>query len=787
MASRTEDLPLDKTQSRSPKKLPNFSFVPPPVSEKISTKKRKVRESNSSDFCFCFCWPVSNKQSKKKMADPMLEEKMAKLQRLFGNQCERDVLEAVLGVCGGDVKACEAYLTAGQGDFVDPGPAGAVSLPQGYNDKPMGYSERALKRRFETKDSPEKVSVTKVKDVIFQDGSLQSHMAVYQANPAVYSAVVGLLLYYGVDFPSGSKPKILATAFANKDRSLSTYLLSKRDEFQMIDILRSLKVLDTPRKIREVEKRIAKLVSCGAKPKKVQAKTRKLNEMKNEAKDIEGLPLSVSGSTARKVRKWVSEIEKETLEFYLMQMPVRPWQELADIIHPAPSDFQCHYFLATIYGAPPPEDSIVARSRLVPSSSPAEVEEILHNTPIPFSFLRKNVEELTIPMRERVAEYESLDTLIWWHHELACPGLDDRIRARLEKGEQPKFSYGKFMERLLYFKEMCSPFFAQLIPIAEKRLTEISLPLEPPVMVIGDASFSMDVAIRTSTIIASLMVVLSNAKLRFFNDKVVDPPLLPKNASQVIEVTEKAMADGLTAPAASIWDLYKKKEKVRYFIMVTDEIENEKFNNTFFAQLFYKYCMEVFPARLVFISFLEDLKVKGRMVQALESFGIVPLQFKLDSKRPDLTKMDSVLGILSSESNVFPQYVQHCSKLWSPTTDLHAVVTKAIAIATPELIMAKAPEVSPPNAGSSSSSQAPAPSQLAEEVEEMGAEGGEASAALVASDDNVCSVCFERPADIALVPCGHLAFCHKCSEVLNGKPCPLCMAPVTSFLKIFHA
>ena len=53
------------------------------------------------------------------------------------------------------------------------------------------------------------------------------------------------------------------------------------------------------------------------------------------------------------------------------------------------------------------------------------------------------------------------------------------------------------------------------------------------------------------------------------------------------------------------------------------------------------------------VSFLEDPNSKGRMVRALESFGIVPLQFRLDSKRPDLTKLDSLLGLLSAETNFF--------------------------------------------------------------------------------------------------------------------------------------
>ncbi len=53
------------------------------------------------------------------------------------------------------------------------------------------------------------------------------------------------------------------------------------------------------------------------------------------------------------------------------------------------------------------------------------------------------------------------------------------------------------------------------------------------------------------------------------------------------------------------------------------------------------------------VSFLEDPNVKGRMVRALESLGIVPLQFRLDARRPDLTKLDSLLGLLSAESNFF--------------------------------------------------------------------------------------------------------------------------------------
>ena len=48
---------------------------------------------------------------------------------------------------------------------------------------------------------------------------------------------------------------------------------------------------------------------------------------------------------------------------------------------------------------------------------------------------------------------------------------------------------------------------------------------------------------------------------------------------------------------------------------------------------------------------------KGRMVKSLENLGIVPLQFRLDSHRPDLTKVDTLLGLLASECSFFPVQV----------------------------------------------------------------------------------------------------------------------------------
>lgn len=45
------------------------------------------------------------------------------------------------------------------------------------------------------------------------------------------------------------------------------------------------------------------------------------------------------------------------------------------------------------------------------------------------------------------------------------------------------------------------------------------------------------------------------------------------------------------------------------------------------------------------------------MVSKLAREGISVLQFKLDSTKPDLTKLDNLIGLISSESTDFEQQV----------------------------------------------------------------------------------------------------------------------------------
>lgn len=229
--------------------------------------------------------------------------------------------------------------------------------------------------------------------------------------------------------------------------------------------------------------------------------------------------------------------------------------------------------------------------------------------------------------------------------EICSPKVNQIIDAKLAKGEEPNFGYGKLMERLLFFQKNGVGFYQKLIPIAEKRLGQYNIPLEPPVSVAGDASASMQVAIETATIIASLMTALIKADLLFFNHKPLRPPIVPKvkfyldfyqeqqthtqlrqTIDDVLSVATFVKANGATSPASALYPLYQKKEKNKFLIFVTDEgsyqrcslecayspfhkltEENSPYKGMFFTELLKKYLDEVSPeAKVLFMSFIEQ-------------------------------------------------------------------------------------------------------------------------------------------------------------------------------------
>ncbi len=55
---------------------------------------------------------------------------------------------------------------------------------------------------------------------------------------------------------------------------------------------------------------------------------------------------------------------------------------------------------------------------------------------------------------------------------------------------------------------------------------------------------------------------------------------------------------------------------------------------------------------------------------------------------------------------------------------------------------------------------------------------------VIEPEDNSCVVCWDKEISVALVPCGHLAFCTEC--ITQIKVCSICKAPFREGIKIYH-
>ncbi|GAB5355933.1 hypothetical protein AAMO2058_000247300 [Amorphochlora amoebiformis] len=263
--------------------------------------------------------------------------------------------------------------------------------------------------------------------------------------------------------------------------------------------------------------------------------------------------------------------------------------------------------------------------------------------------------EISSETKALLASKMPLSEAIWWYHELASPGAEAALVRRLEAADSDDFSkgaqstaYGKTMETLLNMREQKVAFAPLLLPHAERKLAEWKLPSSGVrAIVAGDASGSMEVAIKSATILGSLLSLALDANLTFFNDALIKSPCQPRSASDVIKVVENMPAKGSTSMAAALLPFYETKVRIDLFILVSDEGENVPAKGYMFADLWVKYLNEVNPnAQVVLVSFVAR-NDKGKIKQELEKRGIEARQYRLDPDRPDTSKFDAILGMLT--------------------------------------------------------------------------------------------------------------------------------------------
>ncbi|XP_061179409.1 uncharacterized protein LOC133188033 [Saccostrea echinata] len=527
------------------------------------------------------------------------------------------------------------------------------------------------------------------------------HFKEQTENWSLYCAAIRTMEKWKVEVPQHSKVKALAAAWARGDHELAETLLQRKNLFGVVEVSKAVVLLDSGRQARAFEKKHKRL--------QIQKNNVKPSTMGKLKSDIDNLMKmkpstgSASGAVCKHVKRWTRTLTKQELEFFALHFPVDLWKRLADICHFHPTkDFSVPWFLPFCFGESPPEDSLVFKSRSITQSN---INEILQDHNIPYTKVRSFIAHLTDEIKGKIAQREEkMDTILWYYEELKCPQVDRELDSRLKKGDPVTLALGKLLERILMcrllqagepqnpeeeYEQMrrilqswdweglpegpgeimytpnpdIATFSTKLSDIAQERLANIRLSLDSPVVILGDKSGSMDVAIRTSSIIAGILAVITSAKLVFFDDESHAAPYVPSTVQEVSNLAMEVKAGGGTCPAAALLPFFQRKEVVKTFVIVTDEeeVEKEQTTNMHFAEMFKKYHDEVYPARLLFVSFLPK-NSGSEMVGPLQNLGFSPIQFKFDGYRPDLTKLDNLFALQSTHSASFKDDVDKLDK-----------------------------------------------------------------------------------------------------------------------------
>jgi hypothetical protein len=388
--------------------------------------------------------------------------------------------------------------------------------------------------------------------------------------------------------------------------------------------------------------------------------------MSNLEKLYDGQHVSLTNSKCRFIREnWIKNIGANDLEYNVIQFSPDMWKKIIDLLHLKPSDFQLDWFTKYIFEGIYPEASLISECKSLNSEN---VLNIVAKYRLPYGYLKSAYKELlSDEVLLMVLDYVNLNDVIKdWDTVFNKPLFHNRILERMNQ-ERLTVPYGEIMKRLISFYEAENvniEMAERLSKIASDELESFHSYIEQPVVVFGDASASMDVAIMTSSIITSVLCSISNAKLHLFrgHDEPVANP--PRTVGDVITMGMKCKANGTTAPVACLMPYLEKKEVVKTFIVVTDEVENadgtgsiwSSTATTGFANTFKTYRETVYPAKLLFVSFLPDRK-DGQMVKALKT--LIPglekdlIQFRLNSHKPDLRKLDALLNKLTISSELY--------------------------------------------------------------------------------------------------------------------------------------
>jgi hypothetical protein len=458
--------------------------------------------------------------------------------------------------------------------------------------------------------------------------------------------------YINVKILSSNLIKMLVIALQNNDKPFCKKLLEfdKNDKcrYGLSEILKVCEILDSNRYSKKRKKKI------------------------NFNEDYK---FSLTSSKIKFIiNNWIKKIPANILEYYALYYPTNKWKKLIKLLHPKKTDFALNWFMSYIFEDYDkcPDDALF---KICSNLNNLNLENIIIKYHLDYRYLRKNKNiNINKYIKTIIASYTPLNTLLYYWDEFL--DINDIIIDKyMNSNKIIDLSYGKIINKLLYFKNSTG-ISNILLKLATEKFEKYKkiIKLDCPIVVLGDGSASMNIAIETSSIITSILSEICFAEYRIFRntDTKIDNKLL--NIDKIIDFSNNCKAYNTTCPVASLFPYYNEKKIVKTFIIVTDEYENVtirinnnsiiEYNNVYnlkdhnydtneydFARLFLLYRQEIYNlTKIIFISFGNNPNnsiMINRIKEIIPNIGNDLICFRMDIKNPNLTKLDNILETLA--------------------------------------------------------------------------------------------------------------------------------------------
>ena len=259
---------------------------------------------------------------------------------------------------------------------------------------------------------------------------------------------------------------VVASLWAAGRRALLKSLLADAPAFTEPNVLgRALTILDSPRRKRQVEAKLAALTQAGARASKLRKLRDELNALTAEAvPDHFSAARSFRAVVKRLLRDIPAEREEFDVLFFGPETGNQPWKGLADLLHTKPADFKAEGFQPYVFGEAAPTGSFLADAETLNADTLPTLLEKWPRLGECFSFIRQKLgHSFTAPCAAALVRAMPLADALWHYEELSASDwatVDAAIEQRLRSGDElagghrKAENFGKLMERLLTFRKL---------------------------------------------------------------------------------------------------------------------------------------------------------------------------------------------------------------------------------------------------------------------------------------------------------------------------------------------